>query len=63
MPTFDRLVPLKLLNRDLKMPRQRGQRERQKSDRLNSQDNNAARASRFFVRFFAVTARPGRENA
>ena len=45
------------------MSRRRRQRERQKSNRLNSQDNKAARASRFFVHFFAVTARLRRENA
>ena len=28
-----------------------------KSNRLNRQNNNSARASRFFVHFFAVTAR------
>jgi len=30
---------------------------------LDWQNNNFARASRFFVHFFAVTARPRRENA
>ena len=39
------------------MPRRRRQRERQKSNRLKRQNNNSARASRFFVHFFAVTAR------
>ena len=30
---------------------------------LDWQNNNPARASRFFLHFFAVTARLGRENA
>ena len=30
--------------------------ERQKNDRFNEQNNNSARASRFFVHFFAVPA-------
>ena len=41
----------------------RPQRERDKSNRFNWQNNNFARASRFFVHFFAVTARLRRENA
>ena len=45
------------------MPRRRRQRERQKINRLNRQNNYAARASRFFVHFFAVTAQLRRENA
>ena len=40
--------------RDFKMPRRRRQRERQKSNWLNKQNNNSARASRFFVHFFTV---------
>ena len=47
----------------LNMPRPRRQREHQKSHRLNRQNNNSARAARFFVHFFAVTARLRRENA
>ena len=43
------------------MPRQRQQREGQKSNRLNRQNNNSARASRFFVHFFVVTARLRRD--
>ena len=31
--------------------------KRQKSNRLNGQNNNSARASSFFVHFFAVTSR------
>ena len=39
--------------RDFKMPRRRRQRERQKSIiGLNTQNNNSARAFRFFVHFF-----------
>ena len=49
--------PLSLLKlpNDFKMPRRRRQRERQKSNRLNRQNNNSARAARFFVHFFDVT--------
>ena len=45
------------------MPRRRRQGERQKSNWLNmvKQKNNSARASRFLVHFFAVTARLRRE--
>ena len=49
--------------RDFKMPRRRRQRERQKSNWLNKQNNNSARAPRFFVHFFTVTARLRGENA
>ena len=49
--------------RDFKMSRRRRQRDRQKSNKLNRQNNNNARAWRFFVHFFAVTARLRRENA
>ena len=35
--------------RDFKMPRRRRQRERQKSNWLNKQNNNSARASPFFL--------------
>ena len=44
-------------NRELKQRRRRSQRERQKSLDLDWQNNNSARASRFFVHFFDVTAR------
>ena len=37
--------------------RRRRQRERQKGNRLDQQNNNYARASRFFVHFLAVVAR------
>ena len=51
-------------SRDFKMPRQRRKRERQKkSDMLNRQNRNSARAPRFFVHFFGVTARLRREDA
>ena len=43
--------------RELNQPRRRRQRERQKNDVLNQQNNNFARASRFFVHFLAVVAR------
>ena len=42
---------------EFKILRRRRQRKRQKSNRLNWQNNNSTRASRFFVHFFAVTAR------
>ena len=50
-------------NRDLKIKRRRRQRERHKSNRFNKENNNFARASRFFVHFFDVFARLRRENA
>ena len=40
-----------------------GSEERQKSNKFCNQNNTFARASRFFVDFFAVTARLRRENA
>ena len=49
--------------RDFKIPRRQWQWKRQKSNRLNRQNNNFARASRFFVHFFAVPAPLRRENA
>ena len=54
--------PITVDIRDLKIRLLRRQRGRQKSNRLNIQ-NNFARASRFFVHFLAVTARLRRENA
>ena len=39
---------------DLTKLRRRRQRERQKSTKFYEQNNNSARASRFFVHFFAV---------
>ena len=39
------------------------QRERQKINWLNKQNNNFARASRFFVHFFPVFPQLRRENA
>ena len=49
--------------RDLKIRRRRRQRGRQKGNKFNNQNNNFARASRFFLHFFAVTARLRRKNA
>ena len=50
--------------RDFKIQRRGRQQERQKKNiRFNKQNNNFARASRFFVHFFARFARPRRENA
>ena len=49
--------------RELKQLRRRQQRERQKSNRFDLQNNNFARASRFFVHFFAVVAWQQRETA
>ena len=49
--------------RDFKIQRQGRQRERQKNKRFNKQNNNFARASRFFVHFLPVFARLRRENA
>ena len=50
------LRPLKG-NRDLTKLRRRRQRERQSSNKFNEQNDNSARASRFFVYFFAVPAK------
>ena len=62
----EKLLPVTVLDpsniRELKIRRQRRQRELHKSNRFN-QNNNFARASRFFVHFLAVTARLRRENA
>ena len=49
--------------RDFKIQRRGRQQERQKKKWFNKQNNNFARASRFFVHFFARFARPRRENA
>ena len=38
-------------------------KKKKKLFRFNKQNNNFARASRFFVHFFARFARPRRENA
>ena len=51
------------LNRDFKIQRRGRQRECQKNNWFNYQNNNFARASRFFVHFFPVFARLRRENA
>ena len=50
-------------NRELKQRRRWRQREGQKAIDLDKKNNNFARASRFFVHFFDVTARLRRENA
>ena len=50
------------LIRELKQRRRRRQQERQKRNRFTTQDNNFARASRFFVHFFAVAAQVQRES-
>ena len=50
-------------NRDLTKLRRRRQRERQKNNRFNEQNNNFARASRFFVHFFVIPAQVRREMA
>ena len=52
-------------NRELKQRQRRRQRERQKkkSKRLDQENNNFTRASRFFVHFFTVVARLQRESA
>ena len=43
--------------RDFKIQRRGRQRERQKNNWFNKQNNNFARASRFFVHLFFVFAR------
>ena len=55
--------PLPSEKRQFLLRRRRRQRERQNSNRFIKQNNKLARASRFFVHFFAVTARLRRENA
>ena len=54
-------TPLKVSanNKELKQRgrRRRRRRERQKGNRLDQQNNNSARASRFFVHFLGVVAR------
>jgi len=45
---------LDLNNRNLTKLRLRRQRERQKRNKVNDQNNDCARASRFFVHLFAV---------
>ena len=56
-------LPGRVNNRELKQRRRRHQRERQKAKGLDWQNNNFARASRFFVHFFAVTVRLQRESS
>ena len=57
------LGPSPTYNRDLEQRLRRRQRERKKAIGLDWQNNNFARASRFFVHFFAVAARLQRESA
>ena len=57
------LSPISLLFREVTQRRRRRQRERQKRKGCDWQNNNFARASRFFVHFFAVVARLQRESA
>ena len=45
------------------LPRRWRQRERQNEKGLDKENNNSARASRFFVHFLAVVARLRRESA
>ena len=49
--------------REIKQRRRRRQRERQKRDRFTLANKSFARTSRFFVHFFALTARLRHENA
>ena len=49
------------VNRDLTKLRRLRQREGQKSNRFNEQNSNSARALRFFVHFFTVSAQLRRE--
>ena len=58
-PQVQNLVSLKPVTHS----RRGQQRERQKNSWFNKQNNNFARASRFFVHFFPVFARLRRENA
>ena len=52
-------TPLKVSanNKELKQRGRRRRRERQKGNRLDQQNNNSARASRFFVHFLGLVAR------
>ena len=45
------------------MPRRGRQQERQKSNRLNRQNNNSASAARFLIHFCADTTQLRLENA
>ena len=51
-----------IIGRELQQRRRRRQKELQKSNRLDKQNRNFARAADFFVHFFAVTARLRSEN-
>ena len=60
IPKGTKEVKLLRINRDLTKLRRRRRRQRQRghqiNNRFNEQKNNSARASRFFVHFFAVPA-------
>ena len=58
-PTWGPPLPCK---QALKDPTTRRQQKRLQKQQVNKQDNKFARASRFFVHFFAVVARLRREN-
>ena len=51
-----------IISRELQQRRRRRQQELQKSNRLDKQNRNFARAADFSVHFFAVTARLRSEN-
>ena len=51
-----------IISRELQQRRRRRQQELQKSNRLDKQNRNFARAADFLVHFFAVTARLRSEN-
>ena len=54
---------MNVITRDFKIQRGGRQRERKKNNRFYKKNNNFARASRFFVHFFAVFVRLRHENA
>ena len=51
------------INREIKQRRRHGNAYGKKAIRLDWQSNHSARASRFFVHFFAVATRLQRESA
>ena len=57
------VLPGRVNNRELNQRGQRQQGRRQKAIDLDWQNNNFAHESRFFVHFFAVTARLQRESS
>ena len=58
-----KVTHLQIHIRELQQRRRRRQQERKKAIGLDWQNNNFARASLFFVHFFAVVARLRRESA